>query len=48
MYQLTTTKQFERDYKLCKKRGYRMSLINTIFLELERSGTVPAKNKPHR
>ena len=25
-----------------------MNLINTIFLELERSGTVPAKNKPHK
>ncbi len=48
MYKLTTTKQFEKDYKLCKKRGYRMTLINMIFLELERSGTVPAKNKPHK
>lgn len=48
MYKLTTSKQFEKDYKLCKKRGYRMNLINTIFLELERSGSVPGKNKPHK
>ncbi len=48
MYQITTTKQFERDYKLCKKRGYRMILVNTIILQLEKAGSVPAKNKPHK
>jgi mRNA interferase YafQ len=25
-----------------------MSLINTIFLQLEKTGSVPAKNKPHK
>jgi len=48
MYQLTTTKQFERDYKLCKKRGYKISLLNTIILQLEETGLVAAKNKPHK
>ncbi|HXL55502.1 MAG TPA: type II toxin-antitoxin system YafQ family toxin [Chitinophagaceae bacterium] len=48
MFQLTTTKQFERDYKLCKKRGYKINLLNSIFSHLEKTGTVPAKNKPHK
>jgi mRNA-degrading endonuclease YafQ of YafQ-DinJ toxin-antitoxin module len=43
MYRLTTTRQFERDYKLCKKRNYRMRLLNELFLELEKNGIVPAK-----
>ena len=48
MYQLTTTKQFEKDYKLCKKRGYKLILLNSLILQLERTGNVPAKNKPHK
>ncbi len=48
MYRLTTARQFERDYKLCKKRGWKMSLLNELFLELEKTSTVPAKNKPHK
>ena len=48
MYQLTTTKQFEKDYKLCKKRGYKIHLLDSIFLQLEKTGIVAAKNKPHK
>jgi mRNA interferase YafQ len=48
MYQLTTARQFERDYKLCKKRNYKMNLLNELFLALEKTGTVPVKNKPHK
>ena len=48
MYQLTTTRQFEKDYKLCKKRGYKVALLNTIITQLEKTGSVPAKNKPHK
>ncbi len=43
MYQIATTNQFEKDYKLCKKRGYKMELINSTFLLLEQKGTLPAK-----
>ncbi len=32
MYRLTTARQFERDYKLCKKRGCKMNLLNEMFL----------------
>lgn len=38
MYSLTTTNQFDKDYKLCKKRGYKMELLNFIFLLLEEKG----------
>ena len=48
MYHLTTARQFEKDYKLCKKRNYKIDLLNGLFLELEKNGTVPAKNKPHK
>ena len=48
MYKLNTTKQFEKDYKLCKKRGLNLDLINRVFGLLEQSGTLPAKYKPHK
>lgn len=48
MYKLNTTKQFEKDYKLCKKRGLRLDLIHHIFELLESTGTLPAKYKPHK
>lgn len=48
MYQLSTTNQFEKDYKLCKKRNYDMELLNRIFSVLELNGNLPAKNKPHK
>lgn len=48
MFQLATTKQFEKDYKLCKKRGYKMEWINSIFSLLEIKGTVSRKYKPHK
>jgi mRNA interferase YafQ len=48
MFTLTTTKQFDKDYKLCKKRGCKMILLNSLFFHLEKDGIVPAKNKPHK
>jgi mRNA interferase YafQ len=48
MYRLATTKQFEKDYRLCNKRGYKMRLLNAILRELETTGSVPAKHRPHK
>ena len=48
MYILSTTNQFERDYRLCKKRGYEMELLNTIIVLLEKKGKLPAQYKPHK
>jgi mRNA interferase YafQ len=48
MFQLATTSQFEKDYKLCLKRGYKMNLLHKLFAELETTGTVKASHKPHK
>ena len=48
MYLLSTTNQFEKDYKLCKKRGCDMELLNSIFLQLEDKGKLPSKYKQHK
>jgi mRNA interferase YafQ len=48
MYQLSTTKQFEKDYKLCKKRNYKLELINEVFEHLYKNGFLPSKYKPHK
>ena len=48
MYILSTTNQFERDYRLCKKRGYEMELLNTIIVLLAEKGKLPAQYKPHK
>ncbi len=48
MYQLNTTKQFARDYKLCKKKGLNMELLNTLFEQLKETGNINRQNKPHK
>ena len=48
MYKLQTTKQFEKDYKLCKKRGLDLALIHVVFEMLESSGSLPQKYKTHK
>jgi len=47
MYTVVASHKFQKDYKLCKKRGLKMELINNLILELEKSGKVPDKHKPH-
>ena len=48
MYTLVSTNQFEKDYKLCLKRGYKVNLLSTLIEQLEKSGTVANKYKPHK
>jgi mRNA interferase YafQ len=48
LFTLITTKQFEKDYKLCVKRGLKVALLNNLFGLLENTGTLPAKYKPHK
>lgn len=48
MYTLRSTKQFDKDYKLCIKRGLNLELINSAFELLEISGTLPPKYKSHK
>jgi len=48
MYSLRTTGQFEKDFKLCKRRGYKMELINSVILSLEQKGVLESRFKPHK
>lgn len=48
MYQIATTNQFKKDYKLCIKRGHKMALLNNAILLLEKKGNLPSKYKPHK
>ncbi len=48
MYKLSSTNQFEKDYKLCKKRNYKLELLHTVFGHLEKNGFLSAKYKPHK
>lgn len=48
MYSLSTTKQFEKDLKLCMKRGLPMEELRTVISLLVESGKLPAKYKPHK
>ncbi len=47
MFYLNPTGAFKRDYKLCKKRNYDLSLIDEVLQILSNKGELPAKYKPH-
>lgn len=38
---------FKKDYKRCRKRGYKMSLLNDIITQLAKQEPLPKKNKDH-
>ena len=48
MYTVKYTGQFKRDYKLCKKRGLDMSLLETVIRILAIDGVLPPRYKPHK
>ena len=48
MYSLHTTRQFEKDFKLCIKRGLKMILINADIEHLEQNGNLPTKYNAHK
>jgi len=48
MYKVITTKKFEKALLRCKKRNYDMSLLSEAVNILAKSGTLPAKYKPHK
>lgn len=47
MLQVSFTGQFKKDYKLCKKRGYNMELIQSVIDVLAIPEALPEKNKDH-
>lgn len=48
MYKITTTNRFEKEVKICSKRGYDISLLKNVMELLEEKGTLPSKYKPHK
>lgn len=48
MYSIITTNRFEKEMKLCKKRGYDMILLQKTISILAETGTLPTKYKPHK
>lgn len=47
MLKVSFTTQFKKDYKLCIKRGYDMSLLQNIIDILLIPAALPAQNKDH-
>lgn len=47
MLQVSFTSQFKKDYKLCKKRGYNMELIQSVIDILAIPEVLPEKNRDH-
>ncbi len=48
MYQIITTKQFERSLKKCIKRGFKIEKFKTVLSLLASTGSLPQKYKPHK
>ena len=47
MLKLNTSTRFKKDYKLCLKRGYNMTLLQTIVDTLRIPAPLPVKNREH-
>lgn len=47
MLTLKVTSQFKKDYKLAKKRGYNMDLLESVLQMLLQSETLPIKYRDH-
>ena len=47
-YTLNYTGKFKKDLKLCKKRGYNISLFEKVSKRLETTGTLPPEYHPHK
>lgn len=47
-YRIITTKRFEKNVKLCRKRGYPMSKLRKVLDLLIDNGSLPPEYKPHK
>ena len=46
-YNVKTTTQFKKDYKLAVKRGLKISLLKDVIAALAMGETLPDKNRDH-
>jgi mRNA interferase YafQ len=47
IYEVKQTNQFKKDYKLAKKRGQNLSLLQDIVILLADDKALPQKNRDH-
>ena len=46
-YTIRFSGQFKKSYKLCKRRGYDMTKLQTVMRILGEQGFLPAEYRPH-
>lgn len=46
-YTIRFSGQFKKSYKLCQRRGYDMTKIQTVIRILSEKGALPAEYRPH-
>ena len=47
MYSVSVTNSFKKDFKLCQKRNYDLSLFDEVLILLIENGELTKKHKPH-
>ena len=47
LYEVKKTNQFKKDYRLAKRRGQNLTLLQEIILKLANGQTLPDKNYDH-
>ena len=48
MYKNVTTNRFEKEVKICIKRGYDISLLKEVMKILSENGALPRKYNAHK
>lgn len=47
-YDIGYTHRFEKDLKICQKRGMNLSLLEKVISQLAATGSLPEQYKPHK
>lgn len=47
-YKISFSTSFKKSYKLCKRRGFDMSLFDEVYKLLESTGGLPENYQPHQ
>ena len=47
LYEVKETSQFKKDYRLAKKRGLNITLLQKIIITLANGQTLPENNRDH-
>jgi len=48
LYSVEYTNRFKKDVKRCSKRGFNLEELSDVIDNLQRTGTLPTKYKPHK